>query len=125
MKKRLLTFLSSVFLATTAFATEFKDFAQTEFDSLMQQGKPVLVHIHANWCPTCKRQLSVLEPTLKDDKFANLTALRVDYDTQDDVLKAFKVNRQSTLLMFDQGKEVRRVIAETHADKLVQFITLP
>ena len=91
----------------------------------MQQGKPVLVHIHANWCPTCKRQLSVLEPTLKDDKFANLTALRVDYDTQDDVLKAFKVNRQSTLIMFDQGKEVRRVIAETHADKLVQFITLP
>ncbi|QIM63067.1 thiol reductase thioredoxin [Pasteurellaceae bacterium Orientalotternb1] len=125
MKKQLLTFLSSVFLATTALATEFKAFTQSEFDSLMQQGKPVLVHIHADWCTTCKRQLHVLEPALKEEKFANLTALKVDYDTQDDVLKAFKVNRQSTLIMFDQGKEVRRAIAETNAEKLVQFITLP
>lgn len=125
MKKQFFTFFSALFLSISTFATEFKPFVQNEFDQLMQQGKPVLVHIHANWCPTCKRQLNVLEPALKEEKFAHLTALKVDYDTQDEALKAFKVNRQSTLIMFDQGKEVHRAIAETNADKLVQFITLP
>lgn len=91
----------------------------------MQQGKPVLVHVHAEWCGTCKRQAKILVPALKDEKFSNLTALKVDYDTQNDVLKALKVNRQSTLIIFDQGKEVGRSIAQTNADKLVQFITLP
>lgn len=125
MKKPLFALFSALCLSASSFAAEFKPFEQAQFNALMQQGKPVLVHVHAEWCPTCKRQEKVLVPALTESQFADLNALKVDYDTQDDALKAFKVNRQSTLILFNQGNEVRRSIAETSAEKLRQFITLP
>ncbi|MDO4697167.1 MAG: thioredoxin family protein [Pasteurellaceae bacterium] len=125
MKKSLLMLISTFFLSVQAMAVEFKAFNQAEFESLMQQGKPILVDAYANWCPTCKRQLKVLEPMLKEEAFADLTAFKLDYDTEKQALKEFGISRQSTLILFNQGKEVRRSIAETQADRLRQFITLP
>ncbi len=31
-----------------------KFYTQQEFDSLLALGKPIVVHIHADWCGTCK-----------------------------------------------------------------------
>lgn len=62
---------------------------------------------------------------LKEEKFKEYTVFKVDYDEQKEVLKNFKVTRQSTLILFNEGKEVRRSIAETSEDGLRRFITLP
>lgn len=125
MKKSLLMLISALFLSAQVIAVEFKAFNQAEFNHLMQQGKPILVDAYANWCPTCKRQLKVLEPMIQEPEFSDLTAFKLDYDTEKQALKEFGISRQSTLILFNQGKEVRRSIAETQADRLRQFITLP
>ncbi|HDR1925190.1 TPA: thioredoxin family protein [Pasteurella multocida] len=123
--KKLLTFVATCLLSVQAFAVDFKPFEQAAFDVALQSDKPVLVDVYANWCPTCKRQVKVLEPMLKEAQFKDYTVFKVDYDEHKDALKHFNITRQSTLILFNQGKEVRRSIAETSEDGLRRFITLP
>lgn len=123
--KKILVFLATLFISFQVFAVDFKPFEQAAFDSAIKTHKPVLIDVYADWCPTCKRQLRVLEPMLKEEKFKEYTVFKVDYDEQKEVLKNFKVTRQSTLILFNEGKEVRRSIAETSEDGLRRFITLP
>ncbi|VEI58975.1 protein Trx [Pasteurella multocida] len=123
--KKILVFLATLFISFQAFAVDFKPFEQAAFDSAIKNHKPVLIDVYADWCPTCKRQLRVLEPMLKEEKFKEYTVFKVGYDEQKEVLKNFKVTRQSTLILFNEGKEVRRSIAETSEDGLRRFITLP
>ncbi|MGC7589013.1 thioredoxin family protein [Bisgaard Taxon 46] len=123
--KKVFTLLATLFVSAQVFAVDFKPFEQAAFDVAVQSNKPVLVDVYADWCPTCKRQVKVLEPILNEDQFKEYTVFKVDYDEQKDVLKDFKVTRQSTLILFNEGKEVRRSIAETSEDGLRRFITLP
>ncbi|MGY4676516.1 thioredoxin family protein [Pasteurella sp. P03HT] len=123
--KKVFTLLATLFVSAHVFAVDFKPFEQAAFDAAVQTHKPVLVDVYADWCPTCKRQVKVLEPILNEAQFKDYTVFKVDYDEQKDALKNFKVTRQSTLILFNEGKEVRRSIAETSEEGLRRFITLP
>lgn len=129
MKKYLFAFIATLALAiqftVQGIAAEFKPFDRDEFNRLMQEGKPILIDAYADWCPTCKRQLKILDPIIKEVGFSNFTAFKIDYDTDKQTLKDFGIHRQSTLVLLNQGKEVRRSIAETDATRLREFITLP
>jgi thioredoxin 1 len=92
---------------------ESMPFTQAAFDRLMAEGKPVLLEVHADWCSTCRKQAPITQSLLSQNEFSALTALRVDYDKQKEVLKALDVRKQSTLIVFKSGKEVGRSIAET------------
>ncbi|MDO5054676.1 thioredoxin family protein [Pasteurella oralis] len=122
--KKIFTLLATLFVSMQTFAVEFKPFEQAAFESALQMNKPVLIDVYADWCPTCKRQLKVLEPMLQEEQFNDYTVFKVDYDEQKDALKNFQVTRQSTLILFNEGKELRRSIAETNETRLRQFITL-
>lgn len=123
--KKLFAFLATLFVSVQVLAIDFKPFEQAAFDAAVQTNKPVLVDVYADWCPTCKRQVRVLEPMLKEEQFKDYTVFKVDYDEHKDALKNFKVTRQSTLILFNEGKEVRRSIAETSEEGLRRFVTLP
>jgi thiol-disulfide isomerase/thioredoxin len=84
--------------AGTALASN-QAFDQAAFDALQQQGKPTLVMIHADWCPTCKAQEPIIGELLKTPELQSIVALRVDFDKQKTVVKAFKVQYQSTLIV--------------------------
>lgn len=88
-------------------------FSQSAFDTLHNEGKPILVHIHANWCPTCRAQAPIISSLLKQKDFQSLTSFRVDFDNQKDVVRAFHVLQQSTLIVFKGGKEVGRSLGDT------------
>ncbi|SUC10488.1 thioredoxin family protein [Pasteurella canis] len=122
--KKLFVFLATLFMSIQILAVDFKPFEQASFDAALQTNKPVLVDVYADWCPTCKRQLSILEPMLQEEQFNDYSVFKVDYDQQKEVLKRFNVTRQSTLILFNEGKELRRGIAETNESRLRQFITV-
>ena len=88
-------------------------FTQAEFDRLQQQGSPILISIHAEWCPTCRAQAPILKKLLEQEEFKPIHALRVDFDQQKDVVKSFKAIKQSTLIVFKGGKEVDRSLGVT------------
>jgi thiol-disulfide isomerase/thioredoxin len=104
-------------IAMPSFAAGQK-FDQATFDALLKSGKPTLVMVHADWCPTCRAQAPIVSDLLKKPPLAVITALRVDFDGQTDVVKAFKVTTQSTLIVFKAGHEVGRSTGDTHRESI-------
>jgi thiol:disulfide interchange protein len=99
-------------------AAELKPYDKASFDALQAAGKPVVVHVHANWCPTCKLQDLILADLFKGSSFRDYTVLRVDFDTQQDVRKALRVKEQSTLIVYRGRNEVARSVGDTSKDSI-------
>jgi thioredoxin 1 len=110
--------LFSLLLISSLSVAKAASFERAQFDQLQREGKPILVAVHAEWCSTCKRQIPIVSRLLKKEKYADITEINVDFDTQKDVVKFFKVPMQSTLIVFKNGKEVGRSIGETSEEKL-------
>lgn len=88
-------------------------FTAEAYSQALQSGAPVLLQVHAEWCPTCRAQAPVVKSLANDPKYANVTVLVVDFDRQRDVRKQFNVSRQSTLVLFAGGQEVARATGIT------------
>jgi len=101
----------------------FESFTKERFDALQAQGVPVLVDVHAVWCPTCKRQGKVLREFQKTHEQCNLTILSVDFDDQKEWVTYFKAPRQSTLVLFNNAEKVWFSVAEIRASKITNAIT--
>ncbi len=114
-------FLIFTFTISSAFAVG-NAFEQAKFDQLLKEGKPILVTIYADWCSTCRTQEVFLKDMLKTPPYNNLHVLRVDFDEQKDIVRAFKVRMQSTLIVFSNGKEIARSIADTNKDSVAQML---
>jgi thiol-disulfide isomerase/thioredoxin len=99
--------------ANMASAADVEPFTLESFHAAQAAGRPVLVDVHADWCPTCRAQ----EPTLKaieaDPAFAKLVVLIVDFDSQKEEKKALGVRQQSTLIAFAGSVEKGRSVGVT------------
>ena len=113
----LIRFFALLLFAVSAVAGE-QPFTQQAFEQLLKEGKPTLVSVHADWCPTCRRQEPIVKDLLKRAPFNQITALRVDFDQQKEVLKSFKVIKQSTLIVFKDGVEVGRSLGDTNPESI-------
>jgi thioredoxin 1 len=107
---------------TSAWAAERRPFVQQEFSAAQAAGKPILVEIHAPWCPTCKAQQSVLNKLEAEPKFKDLQVFRVDFDSQKNVVKSFKATTQSTLIVFKGDKEMGRSVGDTSAASIAALL---
>lgn len=106
---------------SSAFAME-ADFTIEAFEAAQKDGKRILVDVWASWCPTCKVQGPILKSELAKPENKDVILLRVNFDTQLDALRDFKVQQQSTLIMFKGEKEVARSVGDTTADGIAQLV---
>lgn len=113
--------VAALAFATLSFAGEAFD--KAKFDKLVSEGKGIVVHIHATWCGTCKKQDRVLNEIAKEsgDKVSFLT---VDFDNQKDAVKSFNTNDRSAIIVFKEGKEVSRTFYETNDEKIKEQVKL-
>jgi thioredoxin 1 len=96
-----------------AAATETRSFDQQSFAAAQKAGKPILVAIHASWCPTCKAQKPILSQLMAQPKFKNLVYFIVDFDSQKDAVKYFEARVQSTLIAYKGASETGRSVGDT------------
>lgn len=115
------TFLLLAVAMSPAFAAN-TPFEQANFDQLLKQGKPVVLHIHATWCPTCKAQQAVLDELMPMPEFKDLSVLRADFDKETKLLRTYKVRNQSTFIVFKNGKEVTRSTGETGKTGIAELL---
>jgi thiol-disulfide isomerase/thioredoxin len=114
MRRLLLAAFAFFALASAALAfSGFAPYDKAKFDSLVQSGAPVIAHVNATWCSTCKRQETILNGMLKDPRYSKIQAVRVDYDKDTEFQKANKVTSRATILVFKGGKEVSRLVLDT------------
>ena len=88
-------------------------FSAEAFKAAQAAGSPILVEIHASWCPTCKAQGPILDRLAADPKFKDLKIFRVDFNSMKSALKAFNAQSQSTLIVFRGTTERARSIGDT------------
>jgi thioredoxin 1 len=92
---------------TSSLATHAaQPFEAKAFQQAQTAGKAILIDVTAPWCPTCKQQRPVVQEIEKERP--NLVVFDVDFDTAKDTLKHFRVQTQSTLIVFSGAKEVGR-----------------
>src|SRR6202040_417486 len=74
--------VTAVQLASAGASTAVP-FSADAFKAAQTSGSPILVEIHADWCPTCKAQGPILDKLTADPKFRDLKVFRVDFDAID------------------------------------------
>ena len=98
---------------TAASAGEVKKYDQATFDALAAADKPVVVVVHATWCPTCKAQDPIQKSLMKSEPFKDYTMLTLDFDADKATLKTLRVSQQSTMIVFKGKTEVGRSVGDT------------
>ncbi len=120
-RRTLLALLATLPFASFARAAA-KPFDPAAFAAAQKSGKPVLVVAYAEWCPTCRKQEPAIESLLKTPEFANFQWFKVDFDLEEEVLKSFRVTKQSTLIVFRGDKEVARSTGQTRTEAIAELL---
>jgi thiol-disulfide isomerase/thioredoxin len=112
-------FLRRVFFASflllvsaASSAMEIKPFTAALLAQAQASNQPVVLHFHADWCPTCRAQEKVLQ-SLKSESGLDMTVLVVNYDTEKELKKRFNVRAQSTFVVLRGQQEWARLVGDT------------
>jgi thioredoxin 1 len=100
---------ASVFVLTPALAENAPAFDAKAFDQAQKAGRPILIAIHASWCPTCKAQAPILSELRADPKFK-------------DLVDRFGARMQSTLIAFKGEKEQGRSVGDTNRASIFALV---
>ena len=66
-------FFALIFLLTIEHSQAAgKFYTQQEFDTLLAEGKTLVVHIHADWCGTCKAQDIQINSAINSAEFKDV-----------------------------------------------------
>ncbi len=118
-------FVTAVVLSAVsafAFAGEIKPYDQASVDKLAAEGKPVVIVVHASWCPVCKAQAPVQSELLKEPVNKDVTMFVVDFDRDKWLLRKYNVTMQSTMIGFKGKDEVSRSVGDTTHDGIESLI---
>ena len=112
------TVAASAAAVAPALAASPKPFDAKAFADAQRAGKPILVAIHASWCPTCKAQTPILGALTDDPKFKELAFFVIDFDSQKDLVQRFGARMQSTLIAFKGSHEAGRSVGDTKRESI-------
>lgn len=77
----------------------------------------VLVDFYANWCGPCKMLSPILERIDSE-----LKVIKVDVDSFEDLAREYGVMSIPTLILFENGKELKRNIGFISEEQLEKFL---
>lgn len=90
-----------------------------DFNDIISNGK-VVVDFFATWCGPCKMLGPIFEKVSEDVN--DVKFVKLDVDKFNDIAREYGVMSIPTLILFENGKEVKKEIGFMSEDKLKDFI---
>lgn len=97
-----------------------KKLEEKEFESGIASGV-TLVDFYADWCGPCRMLAPVLDQVSQDVK-GKASVAKVDIDQAQKVTEDLQITSVPTLILFKDGKEVKRIIGLRDADFIKGFV---
>jgi thioredoxin 1 len=92
------------------------------FNSIIQDNKPVIVDFHALWCGPCKVQSPVLKE-IADELGNQIRVIKIDVDQNREIAGRYNIQSVPTLMVF-MGGEIKYKQAGVHSKiQLMKIIT--
>jgi len=111
-----------VAFAAPASAAEHQKFDAKAFAAAQREGRPILIDVYADWCPTCKAQAPIVQRVVQAPQFKKMVVFKLNFDTQKSDWARLGVRRQSTLIAFKGAKESGRSVGDTDATSIATLI---
>lgn len=92
---------------------------EAEFEQEVANGK-VLIDFYADWCGPCQMLSPVIEQLEKE---TGIKVIKIDVDSLPGIARQFRVMAIPTLLLFENGKMVKRETAYMPIEHLRRFVS--
>jgi len=82
------------------------------FDSIINENRPVIVDFHAVWCGPCKTQSPILKQ-VAEELGERVKVIKIDVDQNQMIASRYQIQSVPTLMIFKNG-EVKHKQAGVH-----------
>jgi thioredoxin 1 len=93
----------------------------TNFDTIINSEKPVLIDFFATWCGPCKTLAPILKH-VKDNLGERITILKIDVDKNQQLASKYQVRGVPTMVLFQNGKQLWRQSGVLSQDEIIKTI---
>ncbi len=115
-------FAAMLLTAPALSADEWQPFDRGAFTAAQAKDLPILLDVHAWWCPVCASQARTIHRIVANGQHPRLVVFRIDYDKQKDIWRGLGVQKQATLIAFHGRRETGRIAYMTDQVKIAQLI---
>ena len=75
---------------------------KANFDSIINDNKPVVVDFHALWCGPCKAQSPILKE-VASELGDRIRVIKIDVDQNNEISNRYQIQSVPTLMIFKNG----------------------
>jgi thioredoxin 1 len=98
-----------------------KGISEVEFKQMLATDKLVLVDFNAKWCAPCQKMLPMVTALAEQHK-DKISLLKIDYDENEDIVKALNVSEIPLLLFYKNGNIIWQKTGLTEQSELEKII---
>jgi thioredoxin 1 len=93
----------------------------SNFETIIQSEKPVLIDFFATWCGPCQMLSPVLKQ-VKDNLGERVSILKIDVDKNQQIASKYQVRGVPTMILFQNGKQLWRQSGVLSKEDIIKII---
>ena len=91
-------------------------------EEVLKSNKPVLVDFWATWCGPCRMIAPIVEEIANE--YENIKVGKINVDEQEKLAIEYGIMSIPTLILFKDGKEVKRILGYREKSQLIKEFSL-